>query len=884
MRVHELSKELGVTNKHLIDIAKSIGVSLKSHASSLGDKQASQIKNIIAKPNDSTSDAADLDNSVIEPKEKVRVFKSDSGQEVVERRTAGKVILRRKKKIEVAPEIQEDTEIDEAIETKEGIDENEITVQVSPEVSISEEAQVELIEEISKQDEELSPITDEDLKASQPAETEEHEELKAEADMETASQLEEIPEHDKDETEGTAKPEKRTKKKGKAVKPQREEIIDEDTLEELRKAFRTKLPVRKREYLVDNRRLKARAYRDKIRHNRSSERSDQQSQIDLKYDEQPEGNGQVIPFSPRSYNKLIKMPESINVGELAKRMGIKAVDILKKLFSIGITSSLNKSIDHETATILAAEFGYEVETDIYEEDEHLIEKGIDTDSNTVERYPVVTVMGHVDHGKTTLLDIIRKTNVAEGEAGGITQHIGAYSVSVKDKKVTFIDTPGHEAFTSMRARGAQLTDVVILVVAADDGAMPQTIEAIDHAKAAGAPIIVAINKIDKVEADPDKVKRELSEIGLVPEDWGGDTLFAQVSAKSGKGIEELLELILLQADVLELKINPNKRANGIVVESKLDKGRGPVASVIVKEGTLNIGDFVISGVDQGRVRALINDQGENIKSVGPSIPAEIMGFATVPSAGVPFYVVKDEKTLKDLISHRESKARDKLAATVRKVSLENLFENIEKGDKKELPLILKADTQGSIEALKDSIDKLSSDKCTVKIVHYAVGAINESDVILASASNAIIFGFGIRPDPKAIALAERESVVIESHSIIYDALDRIKNAMEGLLDPIKKENVLGHAEVRATFHVSKIGTIAGCYMMDGKAIRNSNVRVVRDGRTIYDGIINSLKRFKDDVKDVQSGYECGIGVQNFNDIKVSDILEVYKIEEERQKL
>ncbi|NIP39465.1 MAG: translation initiation factor IF-2 [Candidatus Dadabacteria bacterium] len=883
MRVYELSKELGVVNKELIEAAKSLGISLKSHASSIRDDEAVKIREILGKSKNIDTGKGDPQTEEAHAKEKVKVIKSDSGQEVVEKRKGSKVILRRRKKVdeEVKPEVAEDADqVQEAVSESVG----QAAFAEPKEAETRDKIKPEHAEQALEAKEQLSTEQQESLQSD--AELKEDEQGKVQAEKDAADadkQKKEAKAPDKAPDSEAGKDLKKAKKKGKAVKPTREEIIDEDSLEELKKAFRTKLPVRKKEYLVENRRPKAK-FTDSSKFAKSHDRHTGSAQSASASTDQASSDAQVIPITAKPAKKVIKIPESINVAELAKKMGVKSGAVLRKLLSLGVTSSITQSIDHETATILAQEFGYEVVVDVFEEDNHLVEQAADEKENLVTRYPVVTVMGHVDHGKTTLLDTIRKTKVVEGEAGGITQHIGAYSVPVQDKKVTFIDTPGHEAFTAMRARGAQVTDVVILVVAADDGVMPQTVEAVNHAKAAEVPVIVAVNKIDKPEAEPDRVKRELSEIGLVPEDWGGDALFTDVSAKTGQGIDELLDLILLQADVLELKANPDKRANGIVVESKLDKGRGPIATVIVKEGTLKIGDSLISGTDYGKVRALINDSGKNMKEAGPSTPAEVMGFSSVPTAGVPFYVVSDEKTLKEIVSHRESKQLGSVAAPERKLSLENLFENLEQGETKELPIIIKADTQGSVGALIDSIQKLSSDKCTVKIVHSAVGAINESDIVLAGASNAIVLGFNVRPDPKALQISEKQGVSIEIHSIIYDAIDRIKSSMEGLLEPIKKENITGHAEVRDTFHVSKIGTIAGCYVTDGKFTRNSNVRLIRDGIVVYDGELESLRRFKDDVKEVQNGYECGISIRNFNDIKVGDILENYIIEEERQKL
>ena len=500
------------------------------------------------------------------------------------------------------------------------------------------------------------------------------------------------------------------------------------------------------------------------------------------------------------------------------------------------------------------------------------------------RPPVVTVMGHVDHGKTTLLDSIRETNVVAGEAGGITQHIGAYAVNIKDSTIVFVDTPGHEAFTSMRARGASITDIVILVVAADDGVMPQTVEAVNHAKAAGVPIIVAINKVDKEGADVEKIRRELSEIDLISEQWGGDTLFAEVSAKKNKGLSELLELVLLQADILELKASPDKKANGVVVEAELDKGRGAVSTVIVKEGTLRVGDCVVSGVHSGKIRALTDDRGKAVKSVGPSMPVKIMGLSGVAEAGEKFHAVKDEKTAKEITSHRLEKIRSRKVITTPKLSLEDLFSSIENEEAKELSLIIKADTQGSVEALRESLEKLSTEKCRVKIVHSGAGGINETDVVLASASNAVVIGFNVRPDANALRISEKEGVSLELHSIIYDVVSRVKSAMEGLLEPIRKEVVVAHMDVKELFHVSRVGTIAGCMVSDGRVSRDNSIRVVRDGTVVFDGKVSSLRRFKEDVKEVQSGYECGITIENFNDVKQGDVFELYKLEEIKQEL
>ncbi|RMF46830.1 MAG: translation initiation factor IF-2 [Deltaproteobacteria bacterium] len=591
----------------------------------------------------------------------------------------------------------------------------------------------------------------------------------------------------------------------------------------------------------------------------------------------------------KAIKRKIRISDSITVGELAKRMGVKANDLIRELMGMGHMVTINHPLDFETAEILASEFNYEVENVGFDEEailqvEETGEKIEDKPEDLQERPPVVTIMGHVDHGKTSLLDAIRATNVIAGEAGGITQHIGAYDVELDGRKIAFLDTPGHEAFTAMRARGTKVTDIVILVVAADDGVMPQTKEAINHAKAAGVPIVVAVNKIDKPDANPERVKQELTEFELVPEEWGGDTIFVEVSAKEKTNIDGLLEMILLQSEVLELKANPNKRASGAVVEARLDRGRGPVATVLVQEGTLKIGDPIVTGLHWGRVRTMTNDRGEQLKEAGPSTPVEITGLAGVPDAGDTFHAVKDEKAAKEVAQHRAQKVREAELAKSSKISLEQLYAKIQEGDVRELKVIIKADVQGSVEAVKDSLVKLSNDQCRLVVIHTAVGGISESDITLASASDAIVLGFNVRPEPKAAQLAELEGVDIRLYNIIYDAVADVKSAMEGLLAPTLKEVELGRVEVRETFHISKVGTIAGCYVLDGKITRNAKVRLVRDSVVVYEGSLNSLKRFKDDAREVMAGYECGVGLENYNDIKVGDIIEAYEIEEVRTTL
>ncbi len=586
---------------------------------------------------------------------------------------------------------------------------------------------------------------------------------------------------------------------------------------------------------------------------------------------------------PKPIKRIIRIAEVIAVGDLAKRMGVKGGELIKKLMEMGVLVNINQLIDADVASLVASEFGYEVEKVSLERQE-LLERKEDLPEQLKPRPPVVTIMGHVDHGKTMLLDSIRKTNVMGGEAGGITQHIGAYDVQLENGHVVFIDTPGHEAFTAMRARGAQVTDVVVLVVAAEDGMMPQTKEAIDHARAAKVPIVVAINKIDKPTANPEKVKKDLSDYGLVPEQWGGNTLFAEVSAKQKTGIKELLDLILLQAEVLELRANPDKPARGVIIESKLDKGRGPVATLMVQEGTLKIGDAFIAGSHYGRVRAMRNDKGQKIEEAHPSIPMEVVGFTDIPEAGETFIVVSEERMAKQISLYRQEKIREKELSKLSKVSLEELYDKIKKGEVKELNVIIKADVQGSIEAVKEALKKLSTDAVKVNILHDAVGGITETDVNLASASNAIIIGFNVRPGPKAQILADQEHVDVRTYSVIYDAITDIKNALEGLLEPTYKEHILGRAQVIQIFNVRKLGTVGGSLVTDGKVVRGSHARLLRDNVVVYDGRIGSLKRFKDDMKDCSQGLECGIGIENFNDIKLGDVIESYEMEEVQTRL
>ncbi len=576
----------------------------------------------------------------------------------------------------------------------------------------------------------------------------------------------------------------------------------------------------------------------------------------------------------------VKIPDEITVGELASRMKKTAAEVIKQLIKLGVMAAVNQVIDYDTAALVAMELGCKVEKEVVVTiEERLIDDHEDTADELQPRSPVVVVMGHVDHGKTSLLDAIRKTNVVSGEAGGITQHIGAYQVEINNQPITFLDTPGHAAFTAMRARGAMCTDIAILVVAADDGIMPQTVEAINHAKAAEIPIIVAINKMDKPEANPDRIKQQITEYDLVPEEWGGDTIMVPISAKKGQGIDNLLEMVLLTAEMQELKANPNRRAKGTVIEARLDKTRGPIATLLVQNGTLHQGDIIIAGTAVGRVRVMINDKGKTVKEAGPSVPVEITGLGEVPGAGDIFNAVEDERMARQLVEERKAEEKARAAKAMTKVTLDDLFAQIQEGNMKELNIIVKADVQGSAEAVKASLLKISNDEVRVKVIHTGVGAINESDVLLASTANAIIVGFNVRPDAAAAASAQRSKVDMRMYRVIYDAINEIEAAMKGMLDPKFREAIIGHAEVRETYKVSSVGTVAGCYVKDGKITRDAQVRVLRDNIVIHEGVLGSLQRFKDSVKEVAANYECGMTIDKFNDIKEGDVFECFVMEQ-----
>lgn len=580
---------------------------------------------------------------------------------------------------------------------------------------------------------------------------------------------------------------------------------------------------------------------------------------------------------------VVEIGETITVKELAEKLGKPSADVIKTLIFTGVMAGINQEIDFATAEKVCEKYECLVAKKEEKEELEVVEDEEIVEENLVKRPPIVTVMGHVDHGKTSLLDAIRKANVTAHEAGGITQHIGAYTVTLNGEKLTFLDTPGHEAFTAMRARGAQVTDVVILVVAADDGIMPQTKEAINHCKAADVPMIVAINKIDRPGANIDRVKQELTEYELVAEDWGGDTICVPVSAKTGENLEQLLEMVLLTAEMAELKADPKRKAKGTVIEAKLDKGRGAVATLLIQNGTLHVGDSILVGSTYGRIRAMFDDKGKSIKSAGPSIPVEILGLSEVPAAGDRFTVVKDEKTARNMAEARKQKIKDESFHSANRVSLEDLYSQIQEGTVKELGIIVKADVQGSVQAIKQSLEKLSTEDVKVRVIHGGVGAITETDVTLATASNALLIGFNVRPDSNATAVADKDGVEIKTYRIIYDAIEDVKSAMIGMLDPEYKEVINGKAEVRMVYKISNIGTIAGCYVIDGKILRNSEVRIIRDGIVIFESTLASLKRFKDDAKEVNSGYECGLSVDKFNDIKEGDIIESFSMQAVERK-
>ena len=888
IRIYELARELNMTNKQLLEKLEELGIPVKSHMSSVEDPEIDSIK------------------------AKIRGKKQP---ELVEERIRPSVIRRRKVK---APAKPAPTEVEPAdgqaddkaagvdavpAETPESLKEAEKEAvekaeeaaqpeaapeEAAPEEVAPEEAaaagETDTADEIAaeKTEEEAAPVASpEPRKKAAPAKAVKTKKKEAAAKIiklpakpvKSLTEKKPVKPHTPADRPGrppaVAEPadQKDSATKAKKKKGRKAETPADGDGD--RKFFKKKISFIKKE-VVEGKDL----YSGRTKRGRKGRKGGKVKQ---------EKGLQTQITTPKAIKRRIKIDDTIILAELAKRMGIKANEMIAKLMSLGVMATVNQTIDFDTAVLVSAEFGYELEKASFEE-EIILKTESDDPENLSARPPVVTIMGHVDHGKTSLLDVIRKTRVTELEAGGITQHIGAYHVSTSKGHIVFLDTPGHEAFSAMRSRGAKVTDIVILVVAADDGVMPQTVEAINHSKAAKVPIIVAVNKIDKANAEPERVRRELADNGLVPEDWGGDTIFVDVSAKQNQGIDNLLEMILLQSEMLELKANAEKLARGHVVEAKLDAGRGPVATILVQEGTLHAGDSVVCGMHYGKIRALLNDRGHQVESAGPSIPVEIIGLSGVPQAGDELISLADEKDAKQVSLHRVQKQRSKDLAKSSRLSLEGLFEQLQVGEIKDLNLILKADVHGSIEALRDSLSKLSNEEVKINIVHAATGSITESDVSLATVSNSIIVGFNIRPSSKIQDLAGEEQVDIRYHNIIYDVIKEIQNAILGLMSSTYEDRTLGWAEVRDLFHIPKVGTVAGCYVTDGKFERGQKVRLVREGVVIYDGKISSLRRFKDDVKEVQTGYECGIGIENFNDIKLGDTIECYFTEEIRPEL
>ena len=724
------------------------------------------------------------------------------------------------------------------------------------------EAAKEPVKEAPKESAEKQP-------ANQPA-AKDGKAQKGDAAKPAAQQQNNAPQKKKKEKDPNAAPQRRTKGETRTVNT-RASNVDLDKYNERYENISPVNNTMRTDRMVSKQKLKQRSQQYRKQGMRSSRRETEQERLK-----------RIAAERAKKPQMVITVPEEITVGALAELLHMTAAEVIKKLFSLGQMASVNEVIDYDTAEIVATELGAKCQKEVVVTiEDRIIDDSEDEETDLQPRDPVVVVMGHVDHGKTSLLDAIRNTSVTSTEAGGITQHIGAYRVDLNGQKITFLDTPGHAAFTSMRARGAQATDIAVLVVAADDGIMPQTIEAINHAKAANVSIIVAINKMDKPDVNPDKIKQQLTEHSLVPEEWGGDVICVPVSAKTHMGIDKLLESILLVAEMLELKANPDRAAKGIVIEARLDKGRGPVATLLVQKGTLHSGDIIVAGMSVGRVRVMKNDKGENVKDAGPSVPVEITGLADVPQAGDIFDSVSDEKLARELVEQRKQEAKEEQFKAVQKVTLDNLFSSLKEGELKELNIIVKADVQGSAEAVKQSLEKLSNDEVRVKVIHNGVGAVNESDIMLAAASNAIVVGFNVRPDAVAKTLAERDSVEMRMYRIIYDCIEDVEAAIKGMLAPKYRDVDQGRAEVRNVISISSVGKVAGCYVTDGKVTRNSKIRVVRDGIVVAEDEIASLRRFKDDVKEVASNYECGIALAKFSDIKEGDIFEAYITEEYR---
>ncbi len=847
LRVYELAKELKMNSNELVERLKSAGFPINNYMSSL-----------------------DID-SVARAKD----YLSGATSEIFEEKRIKPTVIRRRRKI--IPRVEE------KIKEEEPIIEEEVKPSIEETVSVPEEKVREVLEEEGEKElKREEPTPEKHRKEVEPKPREVKVKIeKKKKDRPKAVPARIIkkapiqrPEPKIQEPiartlpsigiqslpEDLAKKEIGIKKKKKEEPREGKEIIPKKDYHRRRKEiFEREDLYRDREYSF--------AGRGKLKKGKLDKKIFRQTEITV----------------PKAIKRRIRVPDVISVAELARRMAVKVTELIKKLMEIDIIVTINQTIDLDSASLVASEFGYELELSSFEEEEILSEEE-DKAEDLLSRPPVITIMGHVDHGKTSLLDYIRESRVIDKEAGGITQHIGAYYVHTSHGDIVFLDTPGHEAFTAMRARGAKVTDLIVLVVAADEGVKEQTIEAIDHAKAANIPIIVAANKIDKPNTDQEKVRRELSKHGLLTEEWGGDTLFSSISAKTGQGVDELLGSILLQSEILELKANYKRKARGTIIEARLDKNRGPFATILIRNGALNQGDFFVCGESYGRVRAMLDDRGQKIKSASPSMPVEIYGISDVPMAGDDFTVVSDEKKAKLISEHRKTKARLQVVTKQDSISLDNLFDRIREGKIKELNIIVRADVQGSLEALVDSLIRLSTDAVRLKVIHGATGAVTESDVMLASASKAIIICFNVRANPAVRAIAVSEDVDIRFYDVIYKVIEDIRSAMVGLLDPVYHENIIGRVDIKEIFHVSKVGTVAGCYVTDGRIERGAKVRLLRDDVVAFDGKISSLKRFKDDVKDVPSGFECGIGLENYNDIKPGDILEVYTLEETKAEL
>jgi translation initiation factor IF-2 len=874
IRVYELAKELQMENKVLVDLIREMGIDIKSHSSSISDEEVSLIKGHL---------------------------KGTKSLVVEEQRVKSTVIRRRKKIVEVEQEpaavepVQIEVSESEAVVPQGEDFPQELPAESLPEIVPEEgageiEGKAKAKEKEGEKDIIPQPVLKKEVQPVKPLRPVREKEAPARVIRRAEPPAKVIR-----PAEPAIRTMPTTPKPAAPLKPEEPRVgrIDKVIEKVEKETDKDKPSLKKKPKLtkaqVEEEIAKAKVFKKK---REILERADLYDDLGKEARAFKSGKGGKLPVkkfkkteitTPKAIKRRLKIAETVNVGELAKRMGIKSGDLIKKMIALGLMATLNQSIDFDSAMLVAAEFGFEVEKSSFEE-EQILHLHTDRPEELLGRPPVVTIMGHVDHGKTSLLDMIRKTNVTAGEAGGITQHIGAYHVHLDRGEIVFLDTPGHEAFTAMRARGAQITDIVILVVAADDGMMQQTKEAIDHARAAGVPIIVAINKMDKPGANPDRVKRQLADYGLVPEDWGGETIYAEVSAKTGTGVDSLLELILLQAEVLELKANPNKPAMGRIVEARLDKGRGPVATVLIQGGILKTGDPFICGIHFGKVRALYNDWGQKVEQALPSSPVEVHGFSGVPMAGDEFIVCEDEKTARQIGLTRLQKKREADLSKTSKVSLEKLYEQIQEGQVKELNIILKADVQGSIEAITEALHKLSTPAIKVNVLHSSPGAITETDIMLASASKAIIIGFNVRLNHKVQELAEQEQVDVRFYDVIYQLVSEVKDAMVGLLEPVHKEVVIGHAEVRELFHVPKVGAIAGSFVTDGKIERSAKARLLRDQVVVFDGRLGSLRRIKDDVKEVVAGYECGIRLDGYNDLKLGDVIEAYIVEEVKAEL